>query len=238
MQDCEHQTIYEGICNDCGMEVYGTATGTFIDMKSSYSEYHSYVDTTNIQPFESDLKNIDIPDEVKNLVMNLASSCSRETHRMGVRRQQLFSYIYLAYLQLGFKFDPEKIRKEMKMSQREINMALRIISGTSSIDIPLPVSEQSEPLSAPVVVISPIIYIEEVCETNNLAQFKDEVIQLGKEILDKNKMLLEYNPKHIAITIVKHYMNIKNISVQKFSKINGISDSILKHHLQRINKIV
>jgi hypothetical protein len=207
-------------------------------MKSSYSEYHSYVDSVNVLPFEADLKSIDIPDEVKNLVMNLASSCARETHRMGVRRQQLFSYIYLAYLQLGFKFDPEKIRKEMKMSQREINMALRIISGTSSIDIPLPVSEHSEPLSAPVVVISPSIYIEEVCATNNLTQFKDEVSQLAKEILDKNKMLLEYNPKHIAITIVKHYMNLKNISVQKFSKINGISDSILKHHLQRINKIV
>jgi hypothetical protein len=238
MQDCEHRDIYEGVCNDCGMEVYGTSTGTFIDMKSSYSEYHSYVDNVSIQPFETDLKSIDIPDEVKNLVMSLASSCSRETHRMGVRRQQLFSYIYLAYLQLGFNFDPERIRKEMKMSQREINMALRIISGTSSIDIPLPVSEHSEPLSAPVVVISPIIYIDEVCATNNISQFKTEIIQLAKDILEKNKMLLEYNPKHISIAIVKHYMNLKNISVQKFSKINGISDSILKHHLQRINKIV
>jgi hypothetical protein len=238
MQTCEHPNIYDGVCNDCGMEVYGTSTGTFIDMKSSYSEYHSYVDSFTPQPFETDLKTIDIPDEVKNLVMTLASSCSRETHRMGVRRQQLFSYIYLAYLQLGFKFDPEKIRKELKMSQREINMALRIISGTSSIDIPLPVSEDSEPLSAPVVVISPMVYIEEVCQHNNLGDEVELVSVVAKEVLDKNKLLLEYNPKHIAISIVKHYMNIKGISVNKFSKHNGISDSILKQHLIRINKNV
>jgi len=238
MQNCTHTNVFEGICNDCGMELYGTANGTFIDMKSTYSEYHTYTDFVHTQPFEADLRNINIPDEVKNLVMNLASSCPRETHRMGVRRQQLFSYIYLAYLQLGYKFDPDAIRKEMKMSQREINMALRIISGTSSIDIPLPVSEESEPLSAPVVVISPIIYLEEVCNNNNLSEHTEEVSKLAKDILDKNKILFEYNPKHIAITLVKHYMNIKGIGMAKFSKNNGISDSILKQHLARINKNV
>jgi hypothetical protein len=238
MQNCKHNNVYEGICNDCGIELYGTSTGTFIDMKSSYSEYHTYTSAAQVQPFEADLKNINIPDEVKNLVVNLASSCPRETHRMGVRRQQLFSYIYLAYLQLGYKFDPDSIRKEMKMSQREINMALRIISGTSSIDIPLPVSEALEPLSAPVVVISPIIYIEEICINNNLSENIEEITKLSKEILEKNKILFEYNPKHIAITLVKHYMNIKGIGMSKFSKINGISDSILKQHLVRINKIV
>ncbi len=238
MQDCSHTNSFEGICNDCGMELYGTSNGTFIDMKSTYSEYHAYTDMIHTQPFEADLKNINIPDEVKNLVMSLASSCPRETHRMGVRRQQLFSYIYLAYLQLGYKFDPDAVRKEMKMSQREINMALRIISGTSSIDIPLPVSEESEPLSAPVVVISPIIYLEEICNNNNLSEHIEEISKLSKDILDKNKILFEYNPKHIAITLVKHYMNIKGIGMSKFSKNNGISDSILKQHLARINKNV
>jgi hypothetical protein len=238
MQNCRHTSVYEGICNECGIELNGTSNGTFIDMKSSYSEYHTYTDAIQSQPFEADLRNINIPDEVKNLVINLASSCPRETHRMGVRRQQLFSYIYLAYLQLGYKFDPDAIRTEMKMSQREINMALRIISGTSSIDIPLPVSDEAEPLSAPVVVISPIVYLEDVCNNNNLSSHIEEITKLSKEILDKNKILFEYNPKHIAITLVKHYMNIKGIGMAKFSKNNGISDSILKQHLVRVNKIV
>ena len=234
MEYCTHPSVDEGVCNECGMEVFGTSNGTHIDMSSTYSEYHSYMDVNSAQPFEADLKSIDIPDEVKNLVISLASSCPRETHRMGVRRQQLFSYIYLAYLQLGFKFDPDKIRAEMKMSQREVNMALRIISGTSSTYIPLPMQD-SEPLSAPIVVISPIVYLEDICKANNLSEHLPEISKMAKEILAKKKILLEYNPKHIAISLIKHYMNTINVNIPKFAKANGISDSILKQHLTRIN---
>jgi hypothetical protein len=234
MEYCAHPTVDEGVCNDCGMEVFGTSNGTHIDMNSTYSEYHSYMDMNATQPFETDLKAIDIPDEVKNMVITLASSCPRETHRMGVRRQQLFSYIYLAYLQLGFKFDPDKIRTEMKMSQREVNMALRIISGTSSTYIPLPMQD-SETLSAPIVVISPMIYLEDICSSNNLSEHLPEINKLAKETLDKKKILLEYNPKHIAISLVKCYMNSLGVNIPKFAKANGISDSILKQHLTRIN---
>ena len=80
MEHCIHPSVDEGVCNDCGMEVFGTSNGTHIDMSSTYSEYHSYMDMNATQPFEADLKSIDIPDEVKNLVITLASSCPRETN--------------------------------------------------------------------------------------------------------------------------------------------------------------
>ena len=236
MESCEHSNICNGTCNDCGLEVQTTSTGSRIDMSSSFSEYHSYLDANTVQPFEADLKALNIPEEVKNLVMNLANSCPKETHRMGVRRQQLFSYIYLAYLQLGFKFDPDRIRKEMSMTQREVNMALRIISGTSSVNIPVPMMENEEPISAPIVVISPIVYIEEVCNQNSLQQYHTEITKLAKAIIDKNRILLEFKPKHIAISLVKHYMNTIGVNIPKFAKNNGISDSILKQHLSRIEK--
>lgn len=237
MEVCTHPNLYDGVCGDCGMEVFATASsGNYIDMNSSFSEYHSYLESNSAQPFETDLKALNIPEEVKTLVINLASSCPRETHRMGVRRQQLFSYIYLAYLQLGFKFDPEKIRQDMKMTQREVNMSLRIISGTSSVDIPLPMSADSEPISAPIVVISPIIYLEEVCYNNGIKEHTQEVIKMSKAAIEKNKLLLEFNPKHMAISLVKHYLTSIDVYIPKFAKINGISDSILKQNLIRINK--
>ena len=236
MESCKHSNIYDGACVECGMEVYGTSSGTHIEMNSKYSEHHSYVDSNSNQPFETDLKTLNIPTEIKALVMNLASSCPRETHRMGVRRQQLFAYIYLAYLQLGFKFDPEKLREEMKMTQREVNMALRIISGTSSVDIPLPTTENAEPISAPVVVISPLVYIEDVCELNGIKEHINNVSELTKVILEKNKLLFEYNPKHVAVAIVKYYLSTIGVNVPKFVKNNGISDSILKQHIGKIVK--
>jgi transcription initiation factor TFIIIB Brf1 subunit/transcription initiation factor TFIIB len=229
--NCTHKSIFEGVCNDCGLEI----SGCHIDMTSSYSEYHSHTDNIVAKPFEQDLKNLSIPDEVKNLVIQLAMSCPKETHRMGVRRQHLFSFIYLAYLQLGYKFDHNKLVEELKMTKREINMALRIISGTSSSEISLPAGEQEgEVISAPIVVISPMIYIEELCKNNNLIEQKDEIIVHAKKILAKDKILYEFNPKHIAVALVKHYLNQQKVNIPKFAKNNGISESILKQHMNRI----
>jgi hypothetical protein len=237
MELCKHESINNGICDDCGMELGGTLNGTFMEVNTNYSEYHSYIDSSVVQPFEADLRNLNIPTEVKNMVMKLASTCPKETHRMGVRRQQLFSYIYLAYLQLSMKFDPDKLREDMKMNQREVNMALRIISGTSSVDIPLPTNGyEDDPLSAPVVVISPMVYIEDVCKHNNLEDYMEDIIRVSKNILEKNKILLEFNPKHIAISLARYYLLELGINIPKFAKHNGISDSILKQHVTRISK--
>jgi hypothetical protein len=123
------------------------------------------------------------------------------------------------------------------MTQRETNMALRIISGTSSSDIALPINEAAgEILSAPVVIISPVFFIEDICKENSLSEKSVEIITLAKQILSENKILFEFNPKHVALAIVKYYMNLNNIVISKFAKVNGISDSILKQHINRILK--
>lgn len=238
MEDCKHLNIYDEVCVECGLEVMGNNNGTHIEMGSSYSEYHSYIDPINIQPFESDLKNLNLPIEIKATVISLANSCSRETHRMGVRRQQLFAYIYLAYLKTGFKLDIDKLKEEMKMSQREINMALRIVSGTSSVDIPLPTTPEGNHICAPIVVFSPLIYIEDVCEINGMSEYTEQVTELAKVILSKSKRFLEENPKHIAITILKYYLNSIGVNIPKYVKNNKISDSILKQHMARIEKVM
>jgi len=230
-ETCKHELVSDGCCQVCGLDV-----GVNMEMDSNYSEHHKY-DSQAQQPFENDLKNLSIPNEVKNLVYKMAMGCPKETHRMGVRKQQIFSFIYIAYLQLGYKFDPDKIIKELKMTQRETNMALRIISGTSSSDIALPINEAAgEILSAPVVIISPVFFIEDICKENSLSEKSVEIITLAKQILSENKILFEFNPKHVALAIVKHYMNLNNIVISKFAKVNGISDSILKQHINRILK--
>jgi hypothetical protein len=236
--DCDHKNVYDGACIDCGLEILGNSNGTHIEMGSSYSEYHSYIDPVNTQPFESDLKNLNIPVEIKAMVVSLANSCSRETHRMGVRRQQLFAYIYLAYLKTGFKLDIDKLKEEMKMTQREINMALRIVSGTSAVDIPLPTTPDGESICAPIVVYSPLIYIEDVCEANGLKDYTEQVSELAKVILSKSKRFLEENPKHVAIAILKYYLSSIGVNIPKYVKNNKISDSILKQHLGRIQKVM
>jgi hypothetical protein len=121
------------------------------------------------------------------------------------------------------------------MSQRETNMALRIISGTSSAEISLPLNENDgEVLSVPVVVISPTHFLEDICIFNNLQDHQGEIMKVAKQILATKKILLEFNPKDVALAIVKYYMNLNDLSISKFAKNNKISDSILKKHISRI----
>jgi hypothetical protein len=91
------------------------------------------------------------------------------------------------------------------------------------------------------VVISPIVYIEDICKHNNLIEIFGEIYTESKKILDKNQMLLEFNPKHMAIALVKYYINQRDKiepgyskTFSKFAKNNGISDSILKQHMNNI----
>jgi len=230
-ENCKHETITDGICLSCGLEIEESR----IDMTCSYSNLHPHSDGSNVQPFENDLRSLSIPDEIKNLVIKLALSCSKETHRMGVRRQQLFAYIYFAYLQLGYIFDPDRIMEELKMSKRETNMALRIISGTSSSEISLPImNEEGDTLSAPVVVFSPIQYIEDFCKENNLLHLCEDIKIHSKKVLEKNEFLFEEKPKHIAVVLIKHFLRHNDINIPKFAKNNGVSESIVKKHMVKI----
>jgi hypothetical protein len=123
------------------------------------------------------------------------------------------------------------------MTKREINMSLRVISGTSSSDISLPAGERAgEVLTAPVVVITPVDFIEDICKSNNLSPQLDEITNHAKKILEKNKILYEFNPKHIAIALIKHFLIQSKITIPKFAKANGISESILKQQHEELIK--
>lgn len=51
-ESCPHESTLDGYCTECGLEI----SGNNIDMTSTYSEYHSHFDGSNILPFENDLK--------------------------------------------------------------------------------------------------------------------------------------------------------------------------------------
>jgi hypothetical protein len=209
-------------------------------MTSSYSEFHSHSDVNIIQPFENDLKSLSIPDEIKHLVVKLALSCPKETHRMGVRRQQLFSYIYLAYLQLGYNFDPDLVINELKMSKREINMALRIISGTSSSEISLPAGEQEgEVISAPIVVISPMIYIEEICKNNNLLEQLSKLEKIVNDIYDPFYDNYHYHKllyKDDEVVAEKcHCKDIKTVGIKPLDKAMEILNEELNRRFNQVS---
>lgn len=234
IESCVHENTVHGICTDCGLCLGGASGESYLDMDVDFTVTHQYSGSVHMTYFEKDLKPLPIPENVKALVIQMAQSNNQDVHRMGIRRQQLFSYIYLAYLQLGQTLDPEKLAEHLGMSQRDINLALRVVSATSSTNIPLP-KQNNTYMAAPIVVISPLNYIEEVCQQNGLQNHVSKVQYLAHRVLKASTSLLEQKPKHVAIAIVKYYMDLNAYStVGNFAKDNGLSASTLKSKVAEV----
>jgi hypothetical protein len=231
---CIHENAIHGICPECGLCLAGTSSGTHMDMNMEFTQSHQYSGSVEAAYFEKDVKGLNIPESVKALVVEMAASNDQEIHRMGVRRQQLFSYIYLAYLKLNMPFDPTRIADQLMMNQREVNLAVRMISATSSVNIPLP-RENNNVVTAPIVVLSPINYIEDVCIRNGLQNHVNQVKEVAQRVLKASSSLLEQKPTHIAVAIVKYYMQINSITTMRnFAQLNGLSTATLKQKVAEV----
>jgi hypothetical protein len=231
---CIHENAIHGICPECGLCLGGASSGTHMDMNMEFTQSHQYSGSVEAAYFEKDVKGLNIPETVKALVVEMAATNDQEIHRMGVRRQQLFSYIYLAYLRLGMAFDPTNVSNELKMNQREVNLAVRMISATSSVNIPLP-RENNNVVTAPIVVLSPINYIEDVCMRNGLQNHVNHVKEVAQRVLKASSSLLEQKPTHIAVAIVKYYMQINSITtIKNFAQFNGLSQATLKQKVAEV----
>jgi 2-phospho-L-lactate transferase/gluconeogenesis factor (CofD/UPF0052 family) len=146
---------------------------------------------------------------------------------MGKRKTQLFVYLYLAHLRLRGSIEPQKIADELKMTEKQLNEATKIVSGVSNTPMPLP-KVDGETLSAPVVVISPLSYLNSLCMILGINDTCSKIKEFGAKIISKNPMLLESAPDQVAIGIVKYYMETHNIVNLRFLSLVKRSDNTVK----------
>jgi hypothetical protein len=229
--DCIHRSITAGECDDCGLCIGGSTNATLVDLTSG--EGYSLSTAAKNPSFLADLKSLDIPEKVKSAALTLASSTNNEIHRMGVRKQLLFGFVYLAYLQLGHRLKPEELALKIGISASDLSQALRLVNGTSSSGV------KSSEITAPVVVISPLDYIENYCYKYNLAKNIKSIIEYAEKILkaDRFHQLLSRKPNDVAIAMIKHYVIINDIEMIKNFYILDISSNILKQRLKDISDI-
>jgi len=231
---CDHDSVLEGICQKCNIFII-TSNDYYIDHNTTeYSKaHHNYSSNVIKSSFEKDLKNLLIPEDVKSKVIELDLSSKRGFHRMGVRKSQLFSYIHAAYQSLNYKIDVVNIQKQLQMTAKEINTAVRIITGTSAMAIPI-MDIGKRNLSTPIVVISPLSMIENVCRKNDLLEHYHQVAELCKKTITKSDILMERKPEQVSLAILKYYMNLKGITITNFAQNNNITDATLN---TRVNEI-
>lgn len=213
---CDHTINDEGICTKCGM------------MTESFSVETQPSQKTKYRSFEPDLARLSFDQDIKSEVIRIASSVSEDQiHRMGKRTTQLFVYLYLAHLRLRGSIEPQKIAEELKMTEKQLNEATKIVSGVSNTPMPLP-KIGGETLSAPVVIISPLAYLNNLCMQLGINDTCSKIREFGAKIIAKNPLLLEQSPDQVAIGIIKYYMETHNIINLRFLSIVKRSDNTVK----------
>ena len=68
-------------------------------------------------------------------------------------------------------------------------------------------------MTASVIIISPIIYIEENLEKINKGEYCNIILKSTTELLNTYEILYEENPELMAIAIIKYYFDINNIKI-------------------------
>lgn len=229
---CDHLNSDDGFCRKCGLEL-STARFDF----SNISDINSYVHRNNkIFTFETELSNLDIPDEVKQKIIIL-SETSKSITRKTPRKKLLFTYAYTAYLQLGIPFDPKKLGQMIGLKDSDYNDAINLTSGMNT----KPFSE-GERIIAPMVIISPCDYVTDLLKNlKNLYDISlDENIIKNKlnTILEKDKLMYENNPKSVTTAMIKYELELNNIKTPKFNSNFNISSAVIKKLILSIKNIL
>lgn len=215
-ENCQH-SFRDNICEHCGLLI----ENIFDNKKEDPSHLRSLDNKTSI------LDNlVDIPADV---LLKVRQNISRKQNETGkkVRNdcKNTFIQVYEAYIECGYKsFDPHLLAKQLKLSRKEINWCLKVTSRTALI--PSVHEEVNKHIS--IVIMSPLAYVDTVCERNNLNHFNEDIKDITKHILQERDILYSARPEYVTCAIVKKFCDSHNINTKSFSKTNNISDNAIK----------
>ena len=167
-QACQHN-IVNNICTICGLYLEDS-----FDIKSenirNCSRY--YQGKTSIL---DNLKNYP-PDVIKKTRQNISRKQGESGKKIRNDAKNTFIQLYEAFLDCGYSdFDPYKVSKDLKLSRKDVNLCLKILSGTSLVP-----SMHEESNFASIVIISPLSYIKDICERNNIIDHVDKYYNINQ----------------------------------------------------------
>jgi len=224
LDDCIHDDIVEGVCENCGLIV-----GEGYDFSTEYSKNYTKMNTTKVSILETIE---DIPEEVISRArMNIEKKQEENGKKIRNDAKNTFIVLYNAYLELGMDFKPHELAEKLKLNRKDVNWCLKVSSGTS-----LTKSSVSEDNKYPsIVIISPVSFIDSICKNNEISDHCNEIKDITREILDKKDILYSSRPEYVSYAIVKKYAEKNGISLKSFSKKNKISDNALKRTINDID---
>jgi len=213
MDTCQHDFL-DNICQKCNLILEN-----YFDKK--YSNIENIKDTTKYNL-------IDQLEGVPEKIISIAKkNIIRKQNEIGKKvrndKKQTFIQLYEAIIESGINFDPTIITRQLGLGKKEINWCIKEVSQTSLV--PSVHEEASQPIY--IVIVSPVVYIKDICQKTGLEKEIETLTQLTENIMEKKDILYSFKPNYIACGIVKSYCMKKGIQIKGFSRKNNISDNAL-----------
>ena len=189
------------------------------------SAIQAYETLEKFKNLASDLKGLDFPDEIKKTANQIFMSMNCPTKRSKKRKLLLFFCIYSAYMELGIPQIPNIIAKKVNISPSEVSKAMALFS------------ESQTGYHPPYMLITPIHYLPDYCTKLGFSDAtKEMVYELAKNIMEKDKSLMEESPQKISAGIIQFFMVMNGIQFKKkeFAKMFGFSEVTINNIFKRI----
>jgi hypothetical protein len=210
IQNCTHLNVYDNVCSNCGLCMVSSCQS--IDLNDNYSNSNVKVKFTK-NNYELELKDKDFPEEIKSWVYKISNKSENTIHKLSYKEKILFAYVYLAYLELEYNFDPIEIIEKLGMKKKDIKSGIKLASGMSSKILP---QCNYTHVTSPLVIISPLFFVKEQLEKLDYIKYIDDITLLIEDLLNENQLLLEEKPNIVSLAVIKFYMiNNLNINAKK-----------------------
>lgn len=222
---CPHEYITtEGVCAGCGATYAGWNQKGRTYYSKGPSQTTGKINDRSIIP---DLTKYNFPEDIMYEADDIFHQIGSPTKRSNERVKMLFFLVYTAHRNKGRFVNPQALGKTMGVSSGDINRALTAFSEVQTGYRPK--INRTTPLDA----------LPGLCDDLNLEQIKDDILVVGREILEKCPSLKEEFPHKVAAGILSYYMEYNGIRIspEVFKKTVDFSDVTINNIHQRITKI-
>ena len=213
MDECQHDFL-DNVCQKCNLILEN-----YFDKK--YQNI-SHVKDTNKYNLIDQIEGIP-PKIISIAKKNIIRKQNETGKKVRNDKKQTFIQLYEAIIESGINFDPTVITRQLGLGKKEINWCIKEVSQTSLV--PSVHEEASQPIY--IVIVSPLVYIEDICKNINLESEVKKLKEITEKIMDKKDILYSFKPNYIACGIVKSFCVKNNIQIKGFSRKNNISDNAL-----------
>lgn len=220
---CAHEHIEEHQCVNCGYLIFGDDGYIRVEEKPAKAPY--------LNLCKKYLQNKELPPQVTALVIESLLKAPDLTGRLKNRNEAMFVCVYQAYCQLDIKFNPEELAKKFRIAKCNLGAALRRASGLSINQLP---TSDRVSLQVPMVVISPIQYLQPFTEALGISEYLNPIQAFAQQILDTNQFLYEERPKWMAAALIKYYAGTHGLNLPNLKTALEITPTSIKTCLIKV----